>query len=500
MRSVVIVAIVGCAVPPPAQAPVAEMPMFPQPFTFSPDGEPLRYGESLPAPATTPFDDAVIAATKTTPDPRLFRACAALASIHDRLDPEAVKLAWSWNGVIEPPARPLVIRTDDPQEIVAALGAIAPGTHIGIGHIADFVIVAVTVPRVVTKPFARAMPVDRGFTIDGQLQSAASHPQIRIDWGPGRAEDRITPAVERGAFQALIPCRGETGHGVVSIVGHDGSTDRVLARFPVWCGIEPTRGLTLDPLHDPTGDDDAERAAHRLFTLLQRERVTFGVPALAWDDTSAAAARQHASTLRDKLEHGGDGPAFQHASIAAASVDENMAVASSIDDAFAKLLAQRERRELELSPAMTAGGVGVALGDDGRVYVSQIFLRVTPVIETEIVEHALEQRIHAANHKIKADWDLRAIAHQIAHGIVTGRDDAKLAGMMLEARERVKDRYVHLFTAVSTITDLPGLDPLSLVTVPKTDRIGIAVLQGRHTVLGDNAISIIIVMGFLGKP
>ena len=495
MRWSVVVVAAGCATPPAPVAPVVvppPAPVFPQPFAYSPEGEPLRYNEPLPAPVTTPFDDVVIAATKTTPDPRLFRACATLATIREHLEPSAVELAWSWNGVIEPPPKPIVMRADDPAAVIAALGSVPPGAHIGIAHAGDMVVVAVTTPKLATAPFDRAASADRGFAIDAKLEPAVTNPQIDVDWDD-RSVQRLTPTVASHAFQALVPCLEHRGHGQMSILGLTGTKFSVLAQFPVWCGVEPPRTVMIDPLQDSSGDVDADHAARRLFTLLQRERVTSGIPPLVWDDATAATARQHAEDLHTGLTNNGSIPQSS-SKLVAASVEENMAVANSIDDAFTKLMATRDRRDVAMSPAMTGSGVGVVTGDDGRVYVVQIFARTPGTIIPEAMARDLERRIHAANDGIKLDIDLSTIAKELAAGMVAGLDGKKLEDILLFGRARVKRRYVRLLTSVTTTVDLPALDPITLVNAPNVDHVGIAVIQGYHPTLGNNAIWIVTVM------
>ena len=46
-----------------------------------------------------------------------------------------------------------------------------------------------------------------------------------------------------------------------------------------------------------------------------------------------------------------------------------------------------------IAPLVTTMGVGVVVGDDGRIYVSQIFLRTPPTIVPEDVATDLENRI-----------------------------------------------------------------------------------------------------------
>ncbi|HEV7558928.1 MAG TPA: hypothetical protein VGO00_25825, partial [Kofleriaceae bacterium] len=344
-----LIGIVACAPPPALPPPVAPPPAeILKTFVFAPDGEPLRYGEPLPKSVTTPFDDAVIAATKTTPDPRLFRVCEILAAIHDHLDPRAVDLAWSWYGAIELPPRPIVIEGDDPQQALAALGMVPPGSHIGIGHYDRTVVFVVTTPHVVIAPFASSAPIEGGFAIDAKLEPSARDPLVQVEWDDESVQ-RSEPTLHGRAFQARVGCQNRPGHGRISIIGHVDNKTSVLARFSVWCGTPPPRRVTIDPLYHPGDDRDPDRAARRLFTLLQRDRVVVGLPQLTWDDNSATKALQHAEDTRTALA--GTNPEFHRTrKIAAATIIENDVVASTVDEAYAKLMADSERRASAMSP------------------------------------------------------------------------------------------------------------------------------------------------------
>ncbi|HEV7558929.1 MAG TPA: CAP domain-containing protein [Kofleriaceae bacterium] len=480
----------GCALPPPAPPPpvtVPDVPVFPQTYVYGPDGDPLRYDEPLPPPTTTSFDDAVIAGTHATPDPRLFRALASLATIHDRLDREAVEVAWSYYGVIEPVEIPKVFSDDDPQAVVTALGTLSPHARIGIGHRGTTAIVAITTPEIEIKPLARTAAVDAGFVIDAKAEAGVTSPQVKVVWSDGTTQ-KTTPTFSRRAFQVLLACQNRSVRGDVTIV----DAANTLAQFPVWCGTAPPRSVTIDPLHDPSGDHDPDHAAHRLFTMLQRERVTAGAYPLVWDDRVAAQARKRADEVRAGIESGA-GPKFTPSGIIAASVVENMAVAPSIDDAFTRLMANRERRDTAMSPQMTGSGVGVALGADGQVYVSQIFVHTPGKISGDWTARDLERRIHDADSHLVVDGNLTEVAKDIAPQVIAGLAGRKMTQLLVEAGSRVG--YGELKVSMKTTVDLASMEPRSLITAPNINRFGIAVMQGHHPKVGDNAIWIVVVMG-----
>ncbi|HEV7558256.1 MAG TPA: hypothetical protein VGO00_22460, partial [Kofleriaceae bacterium] len=119
--------------------------------------------------------------------------------------------------------------------------------------------------------------------------------------------------------------------------------------------------------------------------------------------------------------------------------------------------------------------------------------RTPPTIVPEDVATDLENRIHAADEHIFVDEALQEIALDLANGIKSGLSDHKLRGILNGGMGRLKG-YVTVLSSVTPTVNLAAVDPIKLVNFPKIDHVGIAVIQGHHPTLGDNVITIVVVM------
>ena len=464
---------------------------FVQPVRYELAEPPLaRYGEPMSSSTTTPVGDAVIAATHAVYDEHLARACANLTAIANPdvpVDANALEIAWSSAGIIDAPTKPIVIRTTNAQAVVAAIGAVPPGSHIGIAQAQDLVVAAVTTPVMTAAPFGRGAPTTGDFVIDGRLTRRFDRVQIEVAWDD-HSVLTLSPDLSTSRLVAKIACKNRSTLGRVSISGIDHATSTVLARFPIWCGIDPPHELVVDPLLDASGDTDNDKAAHRMFLLLQRDRVAAGLPPLAWDDRAATAALEHAEDLRAGIR-AGTPPQFRKVSFTVPKVVSNIVTATTIDDAYAKIMADPTPRAHSMSAEMTAGGIGV-VGNAQELYISQLFVSVPVVQDTAALAITFERAIEGAGRSIAGDAELSSIATEIAAALRAGGDQRKLE-WILYARTRQIRKYSKFYFSVTTTIDPSNVQPSALVNHPNVDHIGVGVAQGHNPELGDNALWIV---------
>ncbi|HEV7558255.1 MAG TPA: CAP domain-containing protein [Kofleriaceae bacterium] len=492
MRWSFALAVAACTpvTPAPVTAAAPKLVAFAQPVHVQLTDEPVaHYGEVLPPPDLTELDTAVIAATHAIADPRLFRACKQLVALasNGSIDPAALEFATTSAGVFEPIAKPLVIRTTDPEAVVAALGSLPAGSHLGIAHADDLVVVAAATAGLDAAPFSRTAPIDGGFVIDAKVDHRYSRVDIDVAWDD-HSNQQFSPGLASHAFSTKLSCQNRSGRGHVVISGIDHETSVVLARFPIWCGLEPPRELVVDPLRDDSGDLDRDKAAHRMFLLLQRDRVAAGLPPLAWDDRAAADALHHAEDLRDGVRSGAP-PKFRKSSLAGKTTVSNMTRGANVDDAYAKLMTDAGRRNNAMSADMTSGGVGIA-GDGQDLFVAEVFANLPPSRDAEALARYFERRIVAIDDTLAVDNELASIAQEIAVALRAGGDRYEL-DLILYARSRQIYRYGKFYFSVVTTVDPDKVEPMSLVTHEKIDHLGIGIVQGYSPKLGDNALWIV---------
>lgn len=113
-------------------------------------------------------------------------------------------------------------------------------------------------------------------------------------------------------------------------------------------------------------------AERNLFDALNRERAAQGLPALQWDESLAAAARQHAARMAQQnvLSHQlpGEPPVQDRATLAGAHfslIAENIAVAPNPATIHSAWMQSPHHRENILDPELNVVGIAVVRGGDG---------------------------------------------------------------------------------------------------------------------------------------
>ena len=133
----------------------------------------------------------------------------------------------------------------------------------------------------------------------------------------------------------------------------------------------------VSPFDRPSYETDAE---HQLLDMANADRLRAGLAPLKMDDGLVKAARAHAAEMasRNAISHqfSGEAPLVQRISAnSGLHLDregENVAVASTADDAHAALMASPPHRDNLLSSNFNVAGIGV-FRKGNRIYVAQDF-------------------------------------------------------------------------------------------------------------------------------
>lgn len=78
-----------------------------------------------------------------------------------------------------------------------------------------------------------------------------------------------------------------------------------------------------------------------------------------------------------EVRHGMPGN-LSRVTIAWRTIGENVGAADSVEEVHRLMMASRRHRQNILQPAFDAIGLAVARGDDGRVYVTEVFIGRSP--------------------------------------------------------------------------------------------------------------------------
>ncbi|HET9620784.1 MAG TPA: CAP domain-containing protein, partial [Kofleriaceae bacterium] len=512
----------------------------PGPVTFAPSHEPAsRYNEPAPPPRHTPLGDAVLAAVREAADQahlpapavdgRLFRACAELAEIVPEegvIGYSFVEFALQRNGIIEPSPHLLVVwgPVDAPQPIVeqlkprlAELLADSGTARVGIGAAArkpdgtGAIVFALQSSGVATTPIPRSLPASGSVTLDAVVDGRFRDPEVFVTHDDGATQRLALGPGRPGGFTAQLACAGHKGRQQVEIAASDAAGSTVLANFPLWCGVAPPASVTIEP-----GDDDApvvspDKAERAMLDAVNRDRAAAGLGKLDWDDRLAAVARAHSAEMQRThvVAHispttGSAADRIKAAHIKTGMVLENVARAYGVREAHQGLMNSPGHRANLMSPVANRIGIGVVLGDEvsGRreMFVTQVLTRTPPKVDRGKTVEAVRKKIAAVRPKLVAKADLAGLAQQLADALAGGATREAAYQQIKPRLDALNRTYKRVASVITASADIDGLDGASLLGDTAADDVGIAIAQGPHPELGDNAVWVVLLLASERKP
>ena len=331
-------------------------------------------------------------------DGHLDRVAADLALVTGAVrtpSPEAVAFLLTYYGLVEPEPNLVLVHGDDGAEASAASGlrgqlasaAASTWRRVGVG-----------VQRAAGQWSAVLVFQEKNFDIDpvprrlasggqvdiaGRIRPIFHSPEVLFTSPRGNVE-RLATSVKHDAFTAHLACTRGDGVYQVEIGAADARGPRVLANFPVYCGIAPPATFTaLEPTD--VRSTDPVQAEGQLLAQLDRDRKASGLPALVHDPRLAQIARQYSREMAEtgEVAHysrrtGSIIDRIQAAKISPAPtlIAENVGSALSAADAQRGFMASPGHRDNILNRAVTHVGVGVAVGREEGGTVSLYFTQV----------------------------------------------------------------------------------------------------------------------------
>lgn len=186
---------------------------------------------------------------------------------------------------------------------------------------------------------------------------------------------------------------------------------------------------------------NTDAAEKQIFTQLNHERKDAGLPALAWNDLVAKAARRHAETLveNQQLSHQYPGELSLPERIGATGVRftlaaENVARTGYVEDVHPALMNSPGHRANILSSRYNAVGIGL-VERDGRIYVTQDFVFVVTKYSEAQFSAALAETVNLERKaKSVREVDIRADALLRELACTTDGDPGKIAEKVLGIR------------------------------------------------------------------
>jgi uncharacterized protein YkwD len=230
----------------------------------------------------------------------------------------------------------------------------------------------------------RRLATGASVPIAGRVRATFRAPEVLVT-PPRGAVERPPTVVHRGGYSARLECNAGPGAYQVEISAQDERGPRVLANFPVYCGMAPPTTFTLGAATGSSTADPAE-AERQVLELLDRDRKEHGLPALVRDGRLAAIARRYSREMAEAGEvahfSSRTGSVIDRVRVAGVApmptmIAENVGSAASAVDAEHAFMGSPGHRDNILNRAVTHVGIGVAAGreEGGTVplFFTQIF-------------------------------------------------------------------------------------------------------------------------------
>jgi uncharacterized protein YkwD len=309
--------------------------------------------------------------------------------------PDAVAFLLSHYGLVEPDPNLFLVHGDDGAEVSAAealrgqlvSAAALVWRRVGIGIRRTSgkwsAVLVFQEKNFDIEPIPRRLASGGHLSIAGKIRPTLHSPEVLFT--PPRGEvERIATSAKHDTFAARFDCNRGDGAYQVEITAADARGPRVLANFPLYCGVAPPTMFTaVESTATPTIDPALAEA--QLLEQLDRDRKTHGLPALVHDPRLAQIARRYSREMAETGEvahysrHTGsiiDRVAAAGISPAPTFIAENVSSALSPADAERGFMASPGHRDNILHRSLTHVGVGVAIGREEAGMVSLYFTQI----------------------------------------------------------------------------------------------------------------------------
>lgn len=363
--------------------------------------------------------------------------------------------------------------------------------------------------------FGTIEPVDRRFAsaspipLRGTLSEGYANPLIVVD-GPTGDVLRL-PAGSGPNFDVRIPIEGN-GTYQIEVLARGPLGEAVITNFPVYVGTDiPTEvSLTAEPT---TGSTDVASVRSELLNLLNETRRGEGLPELTCDPRVDAIALAHSVDMRtnDYLGHQSPTTGTPADRVTAAGLHSGLVLENIGRDYTAAgihrgLLASPGHRANLVSSGVNTCGIGVVAQEtDGRTafVATEVFLRFAQAIDVAAAPAEVLAAINRARSgrgagELQAEENLRTAAQDAAQAFfdepsLSQDDVVERAGGSMRRFAMLFRRVGGVMAVVSSLDEASTLEP---TFDPDLDFVGIGVAQGSRPDVGENAIAVVIMLGW----
>ncbi len=350
-------------------------------------------------------------------------------------------------------------------------------------------------------PLPRRLEPGQTAKLSGKLLGGATEPEVLVSDVVGKLSE--PKQGEGDAFAADVACGDRKGRIQIEIrAGAGTGKTGTVASFPVLCGEQLPASVAVASQPWPTNQAGAER---KIFDLLNGERAQAGLPPVEFDPAVANVAREISADIAARGGTPG-GPSvderLKKAGIASQVVLQSAAADRSYERAHERLVASPSNRANIMTTEANKVGVGATTAQDSEghplVILSEVFIKELPPVDVEQVRQQLrdavgQKRKDARTNALTPDATLDATAQKYAEALAA-------AGGSLP-KEKAQEITAPLNAGFRTVTMVSGAkpEPLDLAEEPQSTAagkvLGVGVAQGRHPVLGRNAVYAVIMVG-----
>jgi len=329
-------------------------------------------------------------------DERLDEAMSDLArALRPEEQPrsDAVEFLLGYHGIIEPYPQLLVVSVPEQeydqavQELLdaAELPPAAKTVTVGVGIDRSLslhtIVVAIQAKHLDLQPVQRAQESGARLMLQGRLLGSFSRPKLYVTSPAGQPSER--PLNTNGVdFKAAVSCAQGDGRYQVEVFGSDPSGPRVLANFPVFCGVTPPDSVDGRAGYETEySTSDAAEAA--LFASVNAARATAGLAPVEPDPALAEVARAHSQDMFDNDFFAHISPTTGRpidrtykAGLRVPRLLENIGTAGSAEEVHAGLMRSPGHRAAILDPRVKYVGIGVVVPEPGkpfRIIATELF-------------------------------------------------------------------------------------------------------------------------------
>lgn len=428
--------------------------------------------------------------------------------------PQVLAFVSQWFGLpaaVMPPSI-AVIETEDvrilAERIVQATGnSILNAVHARIGVVTQrvrrdatkVVVVLLDAPIEIDPPFPRRLELGQKATLSGRLLAGLTSPKVQVSDASGRLS---TPEQPPGSeLKAEIACGDRAGRIVVDIRAELEGRGGVVASFPVACGGELPTSIAIAP--EPWPSDPAE-AEKRILELVNQERAAAGAPPLVWDAGVAGVAREISRALAERGGSGGVDVADQlkREGIASPLILQSAAAERNFERAHERLVSSPSNRANIMNREVTSLGIGAVTHSDAEgkpmVYVTELFIKELPPVDVakaraDLRAAVAQKRKDARTTALTPHPALEETAQEYAEALA-----AAGGSLPKEKQTELTEPLNRVFKAVTLVSGAKQ-EPLDFAEEPQVTMpgksLGVGVAQGRHPVLGRNAVYVVLMVG-----